>query len=364
MPATVHRKQSVQATAPTTGVAPAGVRSTASTAQSAAALAPRAAGRATAPQSAGVPVDAMVFPVVQDAVSLLLALRTQSKQESQKVQRGRVEDNREMQKALEAARKAALKAAQEAAEKAGFFGAILDVVKYVAVAAAAAATVATGGLGGVALAGAVMLLAADHVKDLLIELGVDPKVAAGIAVGLKLTGAIMMANAGALVSASSDAASLAGQLTLEALGNPPEWLQYAVMGIALAGAVASIFLGGGGSGAGEAAKATADATKKAADAMEKAAKIMEEIARAIAMTAKAVGGLSTIGQSVFQRIAEGHNLDAKEARTAYEAAMERMQDIIEDMKKSLKSMQRFEGAAVDAIAARNEAQAAAARNMA
>jgi hypothetical protein len=85
------------------------------------------------------------------------------------------------------------------------------LVKAIATVASAVVAAMSGGAGVVALVGMVLLLTADHIGKLAVKLGMDPKKAKWLVVGLQAVGAAMSIVAGGMgaTSLASSAAELA-----------------------------------------------------------------------------------------------------------------------------------------------------------
>lgn len=204
-----------------------------------------------------------------------------------------------------------------------------------------------------------MLLLADPVKDILVEMGVDPKVANLISMGMKIAGGAMMGGAGAVqagISLGGQMASMGAPDLLKAFGASPE-VQAAVLGVlTITVAVASALTAGGGAG---------DAAEKAAEELNKKINdIVEKFMQLSKIINQASSGVRNIGDSLFNYTIENHQIDAKEIRMAFDTASEYLDSVIESMKEQMKHSQRFKKAASDALAVRNEAQTAATRNLA
>ncbi len=321
--------------------------------------------------SSNVDTGSLDLPVVQDAISLLLLVRAENSKVTTSVRTGQLKDAKEIKKGLEEARKIALKAAEEAAEKAGFWGDLLSVVKVVAVAAAAVATVATGGLSGVALAGAVLMLVADHVPSVLKEMGLElsPDAAKWLSFALKVTGAVMTLNVGAMVQAGGEGAALFAESVLSDQ-LPPEFMMV-VTGIAVASAILSMVLGGGGGAKTGLEGATSSTSSSLSSALGEMGEALQDIAKQVSNVAKWIYPVALLTQGVsqgmfsyFQNESEQKDIDAK----GFQLSKEQMADIIErivDLAKSeMKSLSRFKKSAADILSLRNDASAAATRNMA
>jgi hypothetical protein len=194
----------------------------------------------------------------------------------------------------------AARAAKKARRLLGLKRFLGKLVKAVAVAAAAAATVVTGGAAsGVALAGAALVVGADLVAKACEKMGlVDGKAASRLAMGLRLTGALMSAGAGLAATAGTQA----------------------------------------GAGLTKGLRAALDAT------------------RAIAQTAE--GGVA-IGQGVAEGNRQGHLAKAEDARASSGAAAADMEAAVQALRDVLATFDRVQARLRATQTAQDEARRAA-----
>ncbi len=319
----------------------------------------RSAARSTSNDRTNVTAMAL-----SDSLSMLMAIRQSSAREMNQISAEGVRSQSNIRKSAEEARKAAIKAAMEAAQKASAFGDIMSVLKAVVIVASVAATVATGGLaGGLAAAGAALILGAEYITKAAVEMGLISKEdAATFQLALEIAGTILVGAAGltagaGIVSSSLEAVSkglpaFADDLMKLLPDDSPEWVQIVVVVAITATSMGSSF----------GATAVADATG-VLENLDKIRELSSWVKDLVQGAVTATSGGLVMGKAYYELVKTDKEIEAKSEEDLQEQASEFIKDIIDAMKARMKSLNRFVGAATDAMRESNDAEAAAAASI-
>lgn len=261
-----------------------------------------------------------------------------------------------------AAEKSAARAAEQATGLLGL-GHTFDIVaKVAAVVTAVASTVVTGGAAAPVAAGLLLMAFADDLAAVAVKAGVCPEAyKAELAVGLKLTGAVLV-TAASLGSGSAAIASVVLDATSEKIvscaAEAFDMSEEARTALSVTLSVAVCVLAAVAGGASTAGEGITDG------ALRTSLVAARGVGRTVAASAQVESAAAGAGVAVANHDAAYHRADAQDATSTRDAAFDLAEGHVEGLQAALRAYGRAMKLARQAQEARGQALSAAAQQRA